>query len=103
MAGAGAQPDTSATRWRSIPPSTCARPPWRARRWRGSRWTTAWQRGGSPMNSRPIALALVVLPALAAAHPLGNFTVNRYAALHVGARSATVRYVVDMAEIPAFQ
>jgi nickel/cobalt transporter (NicO) family protein len=55
------------------------------------------------MNSRQVALALVALPALSAAHPLGNFTVNRYAALHVGARTATVRYVVDMAEIPAFQ
>src|SRR5882724_6360178 len=55
------------------------------------------------INSRPVVLALVMLPALAGAHPLGNFTVNRYAALHVGARTATVRYVVDMAEIPAFQ
>ena len=48
------------------------------------------------------ALALA-LPAVAAAHPLGNFTVNRYAALRVEARMLSVRYVVDMAEIPAYQ
>jgi len=49
-----------------------------------------------------VALALV-LPAVAGAHPLGNFTVNRYAALRVEARVLSVRYVVDMAEIPAYQ
>jgi ABC-type nickel/cobalt efflux system permease component RcnA len=53
---------------------------------------------------RPLpALALLALPALAAAHPLGNFTVNRYAAVHVTAGAIAVRYVVDMAEIPTFQ
>ena len=51
---------------------------------------------------RLFALALLVAPALAAAHPLGNFTVNRYAAVHVTANTITVRYVVDMAEIPTF-
>ena len=52
-----------------------------------------------------IALALVVLraPAPAAAHPLGNFTVNQYTRLDVGRESIRVRYIVDMAEIPAFQ
>jgi nickel/cobalt transporter (NicO) family protein len=54
------------------------------------------------MIGRAAALALA-LPALAAAHPLGNFTVNRWAALHVGAHAVAIRYVVDMAEIPAFQ
>ncbi len=39
----------------------------------------------------------------AQAHPLGNFTVNHYARLTVGAERVKVRYVVDMAEIPAFQ
>jgi ABC-type nickel/cobalt efflux system permease component RcnA len=50
-------------------------------------------------------LLLVVLaaPALASAHPLGNFTINRWAALRVEPRALVVRYVVDMAEIPAFQ
>jgi len=49
------------------------------------------------------ALPLLLVPALAVAHPLGNFTVNRYAAVHVAAGTITVRYVVDMAEIPTFQ
>ena len=50
------------------------------------------------------ALALVVLaPAAAFAHPLGNFTVNTYAGLEVGADRVAVDYVVDMAEIPTFQ
>jgi len=52
---------------------------------------------------RLLALALLVTPALGAAHPLGNFTVNRYAAVHVAADAITIRYVVDMAEIPTFQ
>jgi len=55
------------------------------------------------MKTRLTALVLLAVPPLASAHPLGNFTVNRYAAVHVGAQAVTVRYVVDMAEIPAFQ
>lgn len=39
----------------------------------------------------------------AVAHPLGNFTVNHFARVEVGAARVGVRYVVDMAEIPAFQ
>ena len=39
----------------------------------------------------------------ASAHPLGNFTVNRFARLRVEAGGVRVRYVIDMAEIPAFQ
>ena len=50
-----------------------------------------------------VALVLLALPLAAAAHPLGNFTINRYAALSVSQRALAVRYVVDMAEIPAFQ
>jgi len=38
-----------------------------------------------------------------AAHPLGNFTVNHYTRLDVGFERIGLRYVVDMAEIPAFQ
>lgn len=37
------------------------------------------------------------------AHPLGNFTVNHYARLDVGFERIGLRYIVDMAEIPAFQ
>src|SRR4051812_18317142 len=48
-------------------------------------------------------LAVVAMPRPAAAHPLGNFTVNQYSALTVGLDRVDVFYVVDMAEIPAFQ
>lgn len=37
------------------------------------------------------------------AHPLGNFTTNRYARVEVYQDRALLHYVVDMAEIPAFQ
>jgi nickel/cobalt transporter (NicO) family protein len=37
------------------------------------------------------------------AHPLGNFTINRYSGLVVSPQGVDVRYVVDMAEIPTFQ
>jgi ABC-type nickel/cobalt efflux system permease component RcnA len=47
--------------------------------------------------------AAVLLPALAVAHPLGNFTVNRWLGVRVEPSTVRVRYVVDMAEIPAFQ
>jgi ABC-type nickel/cobalt efflux system permease component RcnA len=42
-------------------------------------------------------------PARAAAHPLGNFTVNQYSRLEVGRDTVRIHYIVDMAEIPAFQ
>jgi ABC-type nickel/cobalt efflux system permease component RcnA len=39
----------------------------------------------------------------AAAHPLGNFSINHYAALTVGRQAVEIRYVLDLAEIPTFQ
>ena len=48
-------------------------------------------------------IAAHVLAPVAAAHPLGNFTINHYAGLHVGRDSILIDYVLDMAEIPAFQ
>jgi ABC-type nickel/cobalt efflux system permease component RcnA len=39
----------------------------------------------------------------AAAHPLGNFTVNRYAGLELAGNAVYVHYAVDLAEIPTFQ
>jgi ABC-type nickel/cobalt efflux system permease component RcnA len=52
-----------------------------------------------------LAIVLVVAgaPARAEAHPLGNFTVNQYSRLDVGREAVRLRYLVDMAEIPAFQ
>lgn len=62
------------------------------------------------MNLRPrtvsllaTLIALVLVPAVAQAHPLGNFTVNHFAALRVGRSSIALDVVVDLAEIPAFQ
>jgi ABC-type nickel/cobalt efflux system permease component RcnA len=50
-----------------------------------------------------IALAALAVVASATAHPLGNFTINRYSELHVSGDRLFVRYVLDMAEIPTFQ
>ncbi|MBI4306339.1 MAG: hypothetical protein HY678_08465 [Chloroflexi bacterium] len=60
-----------------------------------------------------LLLALVLLLALlaqgpfaariAAAHPLGNFTINRFSRIEVRQAEVKVGYVLDMAEIPAFQ
>ena len=50
-----------------------------------------------------VALAALIAPAAAAAHPLGNFTVNRYAELRVSGDDLYVRYALDLAEIPTVQ
>jgi nickel/cobalt transporter (NicO) family protein len=39
----------------------------------------------------------------ASAHPLGNFTINRYGGIALSPGRIEVRYVLDMAEIPTFQ
>jgi len=49
------------------------------------------------------ALVALAVPALASAHPLGNFTVNRYAGIEVAGSSLYVRYALDLAEIPTYQ
>jgi nickel/cobalt exporter len=49
------------------------------------------------------AIASLALPGLAAAHPLGNFTINRFSRVEVSGPRLYVRYVLDMAEIPTFQ
>jgi len=43
------------------------------------------------------------VPGTAWAHPLGNFTVNRFSRIEVGGPRVYVRYVFDLAEIPTFQ
>jgi nickel/cobalt exporter len=54
-----------------------------------------------------VAITSVLLAAagggVASAHPLGNFTINHYAGLTIQPDSVIVDYVIDMAEIPAFQ
>lgn len=50
-----------------------------------------------------IVAAILIWPASIWAHPLGNFTINRYSRLEPGRDQIDVIYVVDMAEIAAFQ
>jgi nickel/cobalt transporter (NicO) family protein len=50
-----------------------------------------------------IAVTALLRPPRAEAHPLGNFTVSRYSRIELTPGLVRVRYVVDMAEIPAFQ
>jgi nickel/cobalt transporter (NicO) family protein len=50
-----------------------------------------------------VAAAALALPTLAAAHPLGNFTINRFSRIEAPGPRLYVRYVLDMAEIPTFQ
>ncbi|HEU0294943.1 MAG TPA: sulfite exporter TauE/SafE family protein [Anaerolineales bacterium] len=47
-------------------------------------------------------LSFALVPA-ALAHPLGNFTINQYVGFNVSRETVLMDYVVDMAEIPAFQ
>src|SRR3990172_9177092 len=49
------------------------------------------------------AAVALAMPPGAAAHPLGNFTVNHYAGIEASGRSVYVHLVLDLAEIPAFQ
>ena len=59
------------------------------------------------MRLRPIllaALAALLFPAApAAAHPLGNFSVNHLAVVSISDDRVDVRYVLDQAEIPTFR
>jgi nickel/cobalt transporter (NicO) family protein len=50
-----------------------------------------------------LAFALLLIPAAAFAHPLGNFTINRYSRVEIGPDEARLRYVLDLAEIPTLQ
>lgn len=62
----------------------------------------AWAKRLGLLFSLGLSLALLV-PAVALAHPLGNFTVNRYSRLEVTNDQMRLVYIVDMAEIPAHQ
>jgi ABC-type nickel/cobalt efflux system permease component RcnA len=50
-----------------------------------------------------VTAALVAVPAVASAHPLGDFTVNRYSGLVVAPDEIRVHHVLDLAEIPTVQ
>lgn len=47
--------------------------------------------------------ALAIQPRHVSAHPLGNFTVNQYSRIEATTDGLRLVYVLDMAEIPAFQ
>ena len=46
--------------------------------------------------------AYLVAPPMALAHPLGNFSISRYAGLRIAQNAIELRYLLDMAEIPTF-
>ena len=50
-----------------------------------------------------VVLLGALFPVMGAAHPLGNFTVNHFVRLTVDRTRVEAKYVVDMAEIPAFE
>ena len=50
-----------------------------------------------------LGAAMISRPTVASAHPLGNFTINRYARIELHPNQIYLRYVLDMAEIPTFQ
>jgi nickel/cobalt transporter (NicO) family protein len=52
-----------------------------------------------------VSFGMLVLgiAALASAHPLGNFSVNRYSRIEPGPERLQIHYVVNMAEVPALQ
>jgi ABC-type nickel/cobalt efflux system permease component RcnA len=49
------------------------------------------------------ALGVALVSGAAMAHPLGNFTISRFSGLELGGTDLRIHYVVDMAEIPAYQ
>jgi nickel/cobalt exporter len=58
------------------------------------------------MRRALLALGLMsglAVPAVAAAHPLGNFTTNHYSRVVASGDRIYVLYVLDLAEIPTFQ
>jgi hypothetical protein len=48
-------------------------------------------------------VALLLGGAVARAHPTGSLAICHYARLEAGARSIRLRYVLDLAELPAFE
>ena len=81
-----------AGRWRSTRTSRfCGRPSRGGRSDEAARRCSPWQPRRSRSRRSP------------SAHPLGNFTINRFSRVEVSGPRLYVRYVLDMAEIPTFQ
>jgi nickel/cobalt transporter (NicO) family protein len=54
------------------------------------------------MNGQGL-LPLFLVAGVLWAHPMGNFSVSHYSRIEVNSRGASIRYVLDLAEIPAFE
>ena len=50
-----------------------------------------------------LALMLVCVASASFAHPMGNFSVNHYSKISLESDGITIRYIVDLAEIPTYQ
>ncbi|MGH2350933.1 MAG: hypothetical protein ACRDJN_04890, partial [Chloroflexota bacterium] len=77
-------------------------------RWATSMHLPAFKGRRTPPLHWLAALVLAILPVLwqagsAEAHPLGNFTINRYSRLEIAPDQVRIRYALDLAEIPTFQ
>ena len=59
--------------------------------------------GGVLAAAVSAAVIAMLLPGAAAAHPLGNFTVNHLSQVRISQGSVEIHYILDQAEIPTFQ
>jgi nickel/cobalt transporter (NicO) family protein len=48
-------------------------------------------------------VSVLAAPHPASPHPLGNFSISHYTAIRIEPDALTLRYIIDMAEIPTFQ
>jgi nickel/cobalt exporter len=48
-------------------------------------------------------VGVLATPHRASPHPLGNFSISHYTAIRIEPDALTLRYIIDMAEIPTFQ
>jgi nickel/cobalt transporter (NicO) family protein len=62
-----------------------------------------WRRYRLLVALGALAALSLLLPRGAAAHPLGNFTINHYSRLEFAGEAVRLTYVLDYAEIPTFQ
>ena len=53
------------------------------------------------LGALTLAVIAAAVPAVVAAHPLGNFSINHYAGIRISADAIMVDLVIDMAEIPS--
>ncbi len=61
-----------------------------------STWRRSWYVGAL------LGLAALLVPAVAAAHPLGNFSINHYSGIRISTTDVLIDHVTDFAEIPTY-